>query len=262
MYMQSKTSVFNLRKGFTLIELLVVVAIISLLAAILFPVFARARENARRVSCLSNEKQLGLGMLQYAQDYDEKFPNLANVSTGQSGFYTWDDAIYPYVKSNQVYQCPSVPNQNTRAYSMNWWVAGSGISSWTPTIPNHSATLASIPRAANTVLLIEYSTVNEVPTSVSCYSFGNAYCYNKRGFAIMSFNWGGASASLPQGVYTGLSRKGESAAPGSGIPDRTGVGSGIHINDTYNVLYADGHSKNIRAGAPPSDGSFLWYPAS
>lgn len=250
------------KAGFTLIELLVVIAIISILAAILFPVFARARENARRASCLSNQKQLGLGMIQYAQDYDEQFPTLANLSTGQSGFVTWDDAIYPYVKSAQVYQCPSVPDKNTRAYSMNWWVAGTATSAWTPTLPHSKATLASIPRAANTVLLIEYSTVNEVPTANVCYSLTNAHCYGKRGFQIQSFVWGGASATVTQGTYTGLSRKGTPAAPSGGVPDRIGVGSGIHINDTFNVLYADGHSKNVKAGVPPSDGSFLWHPGT
>ena len=97
------------RRGFTLIELLVVIAIIAILAAILFPVFARARENARRASCQSNLKQLSLGITQYTQDYDEAFPlsttAVAAASTGQ--VIGWADAIYPYVKSRQIYQCPS-----------------------------------------------------------------------------------------------------------------------------------------------------------
>lgn len=88
--------------AFTLIELLVVIAIISILAAILFPVFARARENARRASCLSNQKQIGLGFLQYIQDYDERFPRHDNTSPG-----FWGVRIMPYVKSNQLFFCPS-----------------------------------------------------------------------------------------------------------------------------------------------------------
>ena len=98
--------------GFTLIELLVVIAIIAILAAILFPVFARARENARRASCQSNLKQIGLGILQYAQDYDEKYPMYRiDGGTGNPGSpYGWADAIQPYTKSEQVYQCPSDMN--------------------------------------------------------------------------------------------------------------------------------------------------------
>ena len=90
------------KSAFTLIELLVVIAIIAILAAILFPVFGRARENARRSSCQSNLKQIGLGVLQYAQDYDEKLPSL---NTGGSG--TWRQIIQPYIKSAQLFKCPS-----------------------------------------------------------------------------------------------------------------------------------------------------------
>src|SRR5471030_86040 len=81
------------RRGFTLIELLVVIAIIAILASILFPVFARARENARRASCMSNLKQLGLGYLQYAQDYDESFPGGLSVPTANSWGFEWGEAI-------------------------------------------------------------------------------------------------------------------------------------------------------------------------
>jgi prepilin-type N-terminal cleavage/methylation domain-containing protein len=117
------------RKAFTLIELLVVVAIISLLAAILFPVFARARENARRVSCQSNLKQIALGILQYTQDYDERFPRGCDPATPQNdtsmpGYYYvannswtrvthWMDFIFPYVKSIQVFSCPSAKKRPT-----------------------------------------------------------------------------------------------------------------------------------------------------
>ncbi|MDF2440636.1 MAG: hypothetical protein JWN98_1620 [Abditibacteriota bacterium] len=95
------------RTGFTLIELLVVIAIIAILAAILFPVFARARENARRASCQSNLKQVGLGILQYTQDYDERYPITNNINYGGEGWGLWRVHIYPYVKSTQIFTCPS-----------------------------------------------------------------------------------------------------------------------------------------------------------
>ena len=90
-------------RAFTLIELLVVIAIIAILASILFPVFARARENARRASCLSNLKQIGLGVMMYVQDYDETYPQYYNYAISAS----WIDTIQPYVKSTQVFICPS-----------------------------------------------------------------------------------------------------------------------------------------------------------
>jgi prepilin-type N-terminal cleavage/methylation domain-containing protein len=102
-----------MRKGFTLIELLVVIAIIAILAAILFPVFARAREKARQSSCLSNMKQLATGYLMYAQDYDERFPvnlrmPIAGYDDGLSdGGMSKHSAILPYVKNTQVFLCPS-----------------------------------------------------------------------------------------------------------------------------------------------------------
>jgi prepilin-type N-terminal cleavage/methylation domain-containing protein/prepilin-type processing-associated H-X9-DG protein len=111
----------NENRGFTLIELLVVIAIIAILAAILFPVFAKAREKARQISCLSNMKQLGLGFTQYSQDNDEKNPNGINIyAPGGNG---WAGEVYPYVKSVQVFKCPDDSTGNlvfvSYAYNSN-----------------------------------------------------------------------------------------------------------------------------------------------
>jgi len=96
------------QRGFTLIELLVVIAIIAILAAILFPVFAKAREKARQISCVSNTKQLGLGVQMYVQDYDGTYPVMSSPSS-TSPRRRWPDHVYPYVRNEQLFLCPSAP---------------------------------------------------------------------------------------------------------------------------------------------------------
>lgn len=134
------------RTGFTLIELLVVIAIIAILAAILFPVFARAREKARQSSCLSNVKQLMIAVLQYAQDYDETLPPgaLAYATNGN-----WYDLIGPYLKNTQILMCPS-----NRSYAIGYgwnyqnfgyYYASYG-SGW-------CTSLGQVPRPAETILI-------------------------------------------------------------------------------------------------------------
>ena len=141
----------NSHIGFTLIELLVVIAIIAILAAILFPVFARARENARRASCMSNLKQIGLGMMMYVQDYDEQYPvgivgDLdVDASTPLSGsayctgmpcddftvsdghattgkLMSWMDLLQPYTKSVQIFVCPSQQYSQYGGYGYNVYI--------------------------------------------------------------------------------------------------------------------------------------------
>jgi len=132
-----------MRRGFTLIELLVVIAIIAILAAILFPVFARAREKARQASCLSNVKQLMLGVMMYAQDYDERnvwdrmSTTNAPTATGPyasswcGNLYFWKDILNPYIKNSQLWICPSDTSDGTtcgvpprRSYQPNTEMVG------------------------------------------------------------------------------------------------------------------------------------------
>jgi prepilin-type N-terminal cleavage/methylation domain-containing protein/prepilin-type processing-associated H-X9-DG protein len=104
------------RRGFTLIELLVVVAIIAILAAILFPVFARAQEKARQSNCASNLRQLGLAVHQYTSDYDGRYPPSWGATGGADpNAGIWHVFLYPYIKNAQIYTCPTSPDQATDA---------------------------------------------------------------------------------------------------------------------------------------------------
>jgi prepilin-type N-terminal cleavage/methylation domain-containing protein/prepilin-type processing-associated H-X9-DG protein len=138
------------RRGFTLIELLVVIAIIAILAAILFPVFAQAREAARKTQCLSNLRQQGTALQMYAQDFDELLPQGTRTINGQA--WRWMHQTYPYVKNAGVYKCPSNPmpagGWNPAAYGN----AGSyGYNSFFL----NNRPLASIAKPADTVAILD-----------------------------------------------------------------------------------------------------------
>ncbi len=167
MYKSLKGDLESRRKAFTLIELLVVIAIIAILAAILFPVFARARENARRASCMSNLKQIALGFRMYSQDYDEKMPMMStNTSTtpvipgdtqfnyySGGGYYwnTWASQIYPYIKSTQIFLCPSNPFTTTNPYV--WYGSSYGLPS---NAVNSSGALVSYFNTTTSISLAQF----------------------------------------------------------------------------------------------------------
>lgn len=265
------------QSGFTLIELLVVIAVITLLAAILFPVFSRVRENARRAACLSNARQLGLGLMQYNQDYDGRFPTMKyGGDSVANGYQTWDDAVYPYVRSNNVYICPNAYEDNTRTYSMNIFVAG-----WTNNFGGTAnanvncrgggtwnsygygadpgcigVTTSGIPQAANTVLLVESYTPQKLDAAACTTSpLTQMDCYNRRGQSQNVTLFGRANiATAPWGFYTGNQRD-------TGGTLRDGPGRGVHIGDTFVDIFSDGHAKALRP-VPPTDGSYLYYPGT
>ena len=128
----------NCQRGFTLIELLVVIAIIAILAAILFPVFAQARESARKTKCLSNTRQIGLAVMQYVQDYDETFfPQPWPGGCAETGYFTnnpnhprqhWATMLYPYIRNADIFDCPSYAGITyIAAYAL--WECGRGVNS-------------------------------------------------------------------------------------------------------------------------------------
>lgn len=142
--------------AFTLIELLVVIAIIAILAAILFPVFSRARENARRTSCMSNMNQIGLGLMQYTQDYDERYPmaiegsinNFATETSEPSPF----EELYPYLRSWQILVCPSADAAITStANATSYFLNGTVINDEGKSVP-----MASINTPASRIVIQEF----------------------------------------------------------------------------------------------------------
>jgi len=156
------------RRAFTLIELLVVIAIIAILAAILFPVFARAREQARKTACLSNMKQMGTGILMYVQDYDETLPmtNYSNTIDHNSdwgvSYILWCDLIMPYTKNYQVFICPSRPTESLNRTG-GWgkvtrpkgYAESSYVNGWTYSNTSGLIGLAAVQVPAERIILAE-----------------------------------------------------------------------------------------------------------
>ena len=223
------------RSAFTLIELLVVIAIIAILAAILFPVFARARENARRASCQSNLKQIGLGIAQYTQDYDERLPYREDRARG------WSSMIYPYVKSAQIYKCPSDGSTASAggtnpsmsyAYNQAMTYPANGLPGgvWS----GGAANIAQFTNTTKTVMLLE------IQGARADVDFNTVGLNDSTG---CGFN---GSPNIINGQYATGYLSGNTSATGTGGTSDFAMPVGRHL-ETSNYLFADGHVKSLRA---------------
>jgi prepilin-type N-terminal cleavage/methylation domain-containing protein/prepilin-type processing-associated H-X9-DG protein len=230
-----------MRKGFTLIELLVVIAIIAILAAILFPVFAKAREKARQSSCLSNTRQMAVAIMSYAQDYDESIvPGLiigqAGVGgpvTGLGGYLTGHDLIYPYVKNSQIFKCPSSQGPTPLNYHYGF---NTSVCKMMQTAGATAKKLAELNNPAQTFLALD------------CGIYGTDY-------AAVSFPYG--SYYIP-GTCGGRNPAGENGTyPITGWYSTDYV-SGRH-NGGVNIALADGHAKWF-AGSSLLNHPEYWLP--
>jgi prepilin-type N-terminal cleavage/methylation domain-containing protein/prepilin-type processing-associated H-X9-DG protein len=258
--MKRSLSVLTGRKpsrGFTLIELLVVIAIIAILAAILFPVFAQAREKARSISCLSNTKQLATSVLMYAQDYDEMYPMAVRDDWNNS----WPVLVQPYVKSIDLFRCPSDGNRSQPDWTRGWGgvpisYAANGLFGWNGSanqtvgvmgmaqswLSPSVRSLADVNRPADTVLITEKHNADVLASG----GWGNLSSFAP-GCIIMGMGagWNGLAANqVPDG------RLSATAAYPSG---RNGSVSAKH-SEMANFAFADGHCKAMRPSATRPNG--------
>ncbi len=246
------------RKGFTLIELLIVIAIIAILAAILFPVFAQAREKARATACLSNLKQLGLGITQYEQDYDECVPCGRNAWGSGKG---WAGEILPYVKSLGVYLCPSDTGPNdVISYALN-----ANLVSARYTNPPTNTLVAPVPAPVSmltspskTVQLFEVTngsslTIDANDTN-SPAGFGtsvvSSYTLNGTNGSVSGSTTSATALKYATGVFANASPVGDTVD--NNPADITGTNSFFTGTDGRhqvgsNFLMADNHAKWMRA---------------
>jgi prepilin-type N-terminal cleavage/methylation domain-containing protein/prepilin-type processing-associated H-X9-DG protein len=236
-------------RGFTLIELLVVIAIIAILAAILFPVFAKAREKARQITCASNLKQMGLGLLQYAQDNDETYPldwfspqstppNTNGICAGMTdaagvqdglGCYKWMDAIYPYVKSAGVYNCPDEQFGFLYFTGAGSWPTNSGYGYLQPT-PGYSSGW----NFGSYAISHAYYDGSDGVTSPAGSTLSQQQSPANTVWAVDGYTYEFAWANSSQNPTVGTTQ---------GYPSLSTIVA-RHIDGRVNTLYCDGHVKD------------------
>jgi prepilin-type N-terminal cleavage/methylation domain-containing protein/prepilin-type processing-associated H-X9-DG protein len=242
------------RKGFTLIELLVVIAIIAILAAILFPVFAKAREKARQITCTSNEKQLGLSIIQYQQDNDEKMP-CGDWNTQYNGSYNngegWAGQVYPYTKSTGVYSCPDDSTSNTTYGAIVSYGINSNL------VPaSGGIAIAQFQAPANTIMLFEVSGDDANPSYTSAQqatACGSTTDPNVTDCG--SATGDGAASGMANGLgYTAAQNAQYATGVFGNITDNNTLPANFQAltgrhTDGANYLFADGHAKYYKASA-------------
>ncbi len=236
-------------KGFTLIELLVVIAIIAILAAILFPVFAKAREKARQTSCMSNIKQIVLGFAMYVQDYDESFPvepPSPNDPVTQPGF---PDQIQPYIKNYQLFVCPDGFDAPTRA-SNNYQKLSYG---WNDTL--------SPPLKAGTTSNPSALSLGQIGRPAQCFLVGDAH--------QIELCWGDANGGSLLNYMVFAGKCGWTFSGCGTLAGGLAADAARH-NGGENVGFVDGHVKWMSAAAiwqagggscyaPATPASLIWW---
>ncbi|NUP99064.1 MAG: DUF1559 domain-containing protein [Armatimonadetes bacterium] len=208
-------------RAFTLIELLVVIAIIAILAAILFPVFAKAREKARQSSCSSNLKQQGLAILQYAQDYDERLPVNRHSNTG-----SYIQFISPYAKNVQMFDCPSTTVKSVLSYN--------GTRSYPFNNMQWQAAIGTITTPAETVMVAD-GTVNTWMGAWDLYRPSNGRRTDREDGSEYA-TWGGGATQT--WTYCNFA---------------------VRHSETGNVTYMDGHTKAVKYDGVFANGANTYF---
>jgi len=245
------------KSGFTLIELLVVIAIIAILAAILFPVFAQAREKARAISCLSNTKQIGLASLMYAQDYDETlvpagsryahqripcFDGDSSFNPNPRAWVDWEIPLIPYIKSPEIFVCPDRRDFGCNGYAMNTDSSDDDFPG-APTPPG----IWAYPAATSAPL--SQVTLGAVVSPAECLFIFDSFDSNLEDLYDPSITPDGGPdtegweqmGSWLQAVKSGLISE-------SNLVSKFSAGPWRHSSQ-LNVLWLDGHSKAVRFSA-------------